>query len=523
MTLRETSPSAPRRSTAWGTLAFVHRWLGIAGCLLFLLWFASGIAMMYVRMPELTATERLAHTQPLDESRVSVSPAEAAHLARASPETPVQVTTLGTRPVYRFGGASPATVFADQPATLSAVSADEAMTLAREFAADRTGRLRYVGLLSRSDQWTLQSRADLPLHHVALDDDAGEELYVSSRTGEIVMQTTRRERVWAYAGPVAHWLYLPILRRNGPLWTRVIIWASAAGCVLCLSGLVAGLLRFSPRRLFATRGRPARPPYAGWLRWHHYAGLIFGLVTLSWTFSGLLSMGPFPSLSSGGLTAVERRAVSGDAPAFETVSLDALRAALRSARTRLTPKELTLAPFLGQAYWIASESPTRHVLVSAARPEEGPFQRFENGVVEALARDAATGATIVDMTWLGQYDSYYYDRSRARPLPVLRVRYGDAAATWLYLDPSRGAIALVVRDRDRLNRWLYHGLHSLDFPGLYGRRPAWDLLVIALSLGGMASAVTSVVPAWRRLRRLARPQAAGGRIEGPTQGGRRDG
>jgi hypothetical protein len=27
--------------------------------------------------------------------------------------------------------------------------------------------------------------------------------------------------------------------------------------------------------------------------WHHYAGLLFGVVTLTWTYSGLLSMGPF--------------------------------------------------------------------------------------------------------------------------------------------------------------------------------------------------------------------------------------
>ena len=34
---------------------FVHRWLGVALCLLFLLWFASGIGMMYWTFPEVTA------------------------------------------------------------------------------------------------------------------------------------------------------------------------------------------------------------------------------------------------------------------------------------------------------------------------------------------------------------------------------------------------------------------------------------------------------------------------------------
>ena len=34
-------------------LAYSHRWLGIAGCVLFVAWFISGIVMMYARMPGL--------------------------------------------------------------------------------------------------------------------------------------------------------------------------------------------------------------------------------------------------------------------------------------------------------------------------------------------------------------------------------------------------------------------------------------------------------------------------------------
>jgi hypothetical protein len=35
-------------------------------------------------------------------------------------------------------------------------------------------------------------------------------------------------------------------------------------------------------------------------------------------------------------------------------------------------------------------------------------------------------------------------------------------------------------------RWLYRGLHSLDFPWLYNHRPAWDIVVITLMLAGAA-------------------------------------
>jgi hypothetical protein len=40
-------------------LAYSHRWLGIAGCVLFVAWFVSGVVMMYARMPGLANEERL--------------------------------------------------------------------------------------------------------------------------------------------------------------------------------------------------------------------------------------------------------------------------------------------------------------------------------------------------------------------------------------------------------------------------------------------------------------------------------
>ena len=55
--------------------------------------------------------------------------------------------------------------------------------------------------------------------------------------------------------------------------------------------------------------------------------------------------------------------------------------------------------------------------------------------------------------------------------------------------------------RTWVNRWLYHGLHSLDFPWLYNYRPLWDVVVITFMVGGTALCVTSLVLAWRVLGR----------------------
>src|SRR5215210_1120612 len=41
-------------------LVLAHRWLGIAFCLLFAMWFASGIVMRFIAYPSLTEEERIA-------------------------------------------------------------------------------------------------------------------------------------------------------------------------------------------------------------------------------------------------------------------------------------------------------------------------------------------------------------------------------------------------------------------------------------------------------------------------------
>ena len=57
------------------------------------------------------------------------------------------------------------------------------------------------------------------------------------QTAEVSVLTTRRSRALAWVGTIPHWLYFAPLRLNGPLWTRIVVWTSALGCVLALIGL----------------------------------------------------------------------------------------------------------------------------------------------------------------------------------------------------------------------------------------------------------------------------------------------
>ena len=116
--------------------------------------------------------------------------------------------------------------------------------------------------------------------------------------------------------------------------------------------------------------------------------------------------------------------------------------------------------------------------VSVAQPERGTFTTFDAAAMIEIARAAMPGVPVQDAVWLQEYDGYYYDPRASLALPVLRVRYADEHGTWLYLDPERGGIVQRSVRVSRLRRWLYQGLHSLDFPFLYFRRPLWDIVAI---------------------------------------------
>src|SRR6267142_1874492 len=94
---------------------FCHRWLGVALCVLFLMWFLSGIVMMYWDFPSVTAQDRLNRSPSLEASAIRLSPAEAyARLNTAQPPAGIRLNVFDGRPVYRFrSGRGEKVVYAD--------------------------------------------------------------------------------------------------------------------------------------------------------------------------------------------------------------------------------------------------------------------------------------------------------------------------------------------------------------------------------------------------------------------------
>jgi hypothetical protein len=484
---------------------FVHRWLGLAFCLLFAFWFTSGIVMMYSDYPNVGSKEQLSKADPLAPGAIHVSP-QAAYSALHKSEPPDQVllTMLEGRPIYRFRSRrSLALVYADDGEVFRWLSPEEAERIAAAWTGQPVDMAKFQGALMEADQWTLGAEVVTlrPLLKYAWPD--GQEIYISRVTGEVVQHTTRASRIAAYFGAIPHWLYFAPLRKNGKLWTKVVVWSSGIGTVASLLGLAVGVSMYSPSKRFRHEGKPTSLPYRGQKRWHLILGLIFGLVTCTWVFSGLLSMEPFEWLSDDddapSRVAGALRGGRLSIAAFEGRSPSE---ALRQVAFEIKPKELELMVFAGEPYYLARESPA----VTRIVPIHGdPTKQFDSTGILKLVADAAQPAALTEARVVTSYEAYYLDRHQQHPLPALFVRLNDASGSMFYIDPKTARLVEAYGGRSRLNRWLYHGLHSWDLPWLYRYRPAWDIFVLVLLLGGTSLCVTSVILAFELLKRKLSP------------------
>lgn len=507
------APIALKRGLIW-----LHKWLGVPLALLFSMWFVSGVVLYFVPFPTLTEHERLGALPVLNPGPdCCLDATEAARRAKLEVRQ-ARLGMLGDRAVWRVL-ATP-TGRADRPPVWHAIDAAtgailppldtaQAVRLAERFS----GRTAIAVQLVDRDQWTVPQGLDAyrPFFKVSLgaglQQDDGLQLYVSPRAAEVVRDTRRAERFGNWLGAVPHWIYPTTLRQFPQIWHHVVVWLSIPGILVAATGLVLGIWQ-----LFVHRSRWI--PYRKfWMRWHHLLGLCAGIATLTWMFSGLLSMNPFGVFDARAPAVEEGRRWPGlESPPRISVA-DAIA---HAQRQRLHAVELEFLRVGGQS-WYRLRDAKRQWLVSADAPSG-----FEasNRLPDRLMKDTLSSLHSqppAQLVQLNSYDEIYYARRPApdnlwqRPLPVWRATWPNGDA--LYADPGSGRVLMRADPRSRWQRVLYNGLHSLDFAPLRARPRLRDALVLGLSALGLVMSLTACVLAWRALapgrRTRARPRASG--------------
>jgi hypothetical protein len=524
------------------SLIFLHRWVGIALCLVFLLWFPSGIGMMYWTFPEVSATDKLDHAPKLDAAKIVLSPAEAAEKigVQANP-TQVRLNTVDGRPVYRFTGGGRGRnggggreggriVYADTGEEQTQVSPEMLDRIASAWAARPLAEAKKISV-EEVDQWTVAGNLKnlRPMFKYTWPD--GQQVYLNGMTGEVVQYTTFWTRVAAHVSAIPHWVYYTPLRQHQPVWINFMIYSSLVGTGGAIIGMVVAVWMYSPKRKYRLAGQPTGIPYRGQKRWHWIIGMVFGVATVTWTFSGMMSLGPFPLMQR--LTGTTPRNERVQPPAGVGTGggrgggsqgvAGALRGRVSMADfANVHPRDLLAGVPDLDVREIEYTSFASTPLISANLPggkaqllslDGRKIDGFNQQEVIDIVTNALPDPKSVEIKVIDQYDLYYFDRRRERPLPVILALTHDADNTRYYIDPKSARVMTTYNDRNWVNRYLYTGLHSLNFPFLYNHRPLWDIVVISFMIGGTALSVTSLVLAWRVLgRKLKRARGPAGDV-----------
>lgn len=469
-----------------GALALAHRWLGILCCMPFAMWFASGIVMHFVPFPALSSVEKFSGLVPIDLSGELREPAAAVAASGLDGGLRVVLQRRPDGPVYRIAGTGTIGTLSARDLRPAMVDSAPLASMIAEDWARRRG-LDVSGASAAEmvlrDQWTVAGHFDShrPLYRSALNDRTATELYVSSTTGEVVLDTNGHERWWNQAGSIAHWFYPTALRRHATLWTAIVWTLASASLAAALAGTALGIARLR------WRGRDGCVPARGLRAWHHGLGLSAAIFVLTFSFSGWLSMDNGLLFSTGEPTAAEATTVAG-APEWASLH-EELKRLDRAAL------EVEWFAFGGRIYRRVRFSASDQILTPAgAGPDDPPRAALPGDEVSAAIGRLARGCEAPIPVAPG--DSYAAALA-APAAALLRVRCGTI---WFDVDAASGSIVEKLDPSRRAYRWLYRALHTLDFPVLAGHPALRTFLVVVLCGWGFLLSMSGVVMAGRELR-----------------------
>jgi uncharacterized iron-regulated membrane protein len=502
---------AAPRPISWKRLDYlIHRWVGIVLGALVAVWFLSGAVLLFYPWPALTESARLALLWSFapDDSLIGFVQAQRAAKGddQAAELVGGRLMGWGDRLVYQFwseqdGQPVPrALVDGRTGKVLSPIDSGAAVAAARTLVP--SAPVSAVDRLAQGDRYMMNRDYSLefPAWRIRFADPSATAVYVGERGGGQFGIVTRQTRLTTWLGTVPHWLYFTWLYERRDLWQVVSIVLASTAVLLAVTGIVLGAWQLLPRR---QRGPRRLSPYRGIPRWHHLAGVGFGVLVLTWTFSGVLQMLGGSNFPRPGQASRVRQGPLHWAAV--TVSEREALASLRAAgHAGANPVAIDLLQIDGRpGYRIRFNDGDDAWVDAATAAVRGELTALQ---ARSVAGRVMPGVAINDVERVTAYDTYYYARAgREMHLPAWRITMSDPARSVLYVDPIDGSPTGFVDRESRRTRWLRDALHSLDYPALNRRPFAWRVVLLCLLAGGAVSALTGVVLAVRRLRRTAGP------------------
>lgn len=479
----------------------IHKISGVVIALFFLMWFVSGIVLLYHKYPKVDERDTYRHAEVLDSSNLP-SIYDIPGMTDTTKIKTLSVSRNLGNTVWTISGASSrkdnamdkqskgdkSFIFTgDTLIPQKKITPAQIDSIACLWADSKA--ISKVDTLKERQQWILYDRFEksLPILRYHFDNPDKTEIFISMKNGEVVQASTKTERFWAYLGAIPHKFYFQGIRTNTERWKTIMLIGGLICLIAALSGMYIGiyyiLINWKKHHTFAS-------PFKKRIwRYHHIAGLIFGIFLTGWGVSGALSTQRIPKwmVDYEGDYSVSATKLWGRKP----LKLKDYKLDYRMVFDKYPQVKSISWQHFGKtpAYLVVSGE--KEYFVDASQEDKvAPLEISESEIADAVERYFGDDVKF-NMTLMDDYDEYYLSAKGQQPLPVWKVDIDNGDGARIYISPSDGYVKYLNENR-RVKKWLFAACHYLDIKYFVLHKTLRYITLWILAIGCVFVIVTGV-------------------------------
>lgn len=380
-------------------------------------------------------------------------------------------------------------ILADTLQQLSPISETTILNIAHTWS---DGAISKIDTLQERDIWIMYNRYmdELPIYKIHFDDKASNQLYISSRSGEVQQFTSFSERTWAYVGAIPHKLYFPFLRKHTKLWADVVTVLSLICLASILTGIYVGIEVYVKTY---RKNRKLKSPYKKLAyKWHHIAGMVFCIFLVTWSISGSVSIQKVPQWIAKTHSPIPN-GIKGKAIDFDTYALD-YRQVLNAHQD---VKKIEFSHFQGKPIYNVITG-SEQVSLDASSQMIASLYLTEDDIAKAMKKNHGDANFSIQL--ITEHEDYYLPWKRELALPAYKVMVNDADKSLYYINPKNGEYKYLNNNR-KVRNWMFFGLHYFHIKWLVDRPVLWTIALWTLTLGCLVVSLTGVWLSGRYIKR----------------------
>ncbi|QZE14855.1 PepSY domain-containing protein [Halosquirtibacter laminarini] len=424
-----------------------HRIFGIITLPILLVWFISGYFMLLGGFPRASKSWIESHQKTIP---FKVIPKEG-----ISPNSHIHYGAFGWRQIRNFNHNNADTIYLQKNEGSIQSQCEAFGNMLMDEKAEHTT------IMHDLDMWIPWSRMrkHLPIYRMKYKD--GSNLYISSKTGDVLQRTTTKSKWIACFGAIPHWLYFRTLRENTQIWILVIKFLAILSLIAILTGYIYGGIILVKKRL--------RNPYKKrHYRWHYLLGISGGLIIFTWTLSGFFSLHHVSNrwIKKGVFN--DAQEIWQPTEPINTIALDRL--------TKLPPNTVDI-----QSYTIKNRA------VVQFTTQKGKHHYYCGDTMDQKVWSQSQLKACFEQTFPN-----YLVNTVPLEKNIVEISLDDPGESQFQFDLLSGKMIRYTDQEKRVNQFLYQGLHSFMIGSLKTKNTGRILIILFFLTLGTATLLTGL-------------------------------